>query len=191
MQDANMKNNVKTSKIWQSIIENTVLTKVLSFLSEYPNEAYTGTELAEKLGKTRMAIFLSLTTLAREGLIERESRGKVYLYKIISENPIVKQFKVLKNIIMLEALIKKLKGVSKKIVLYGSAYRGEDTAKSDIDLLVISNNIDFVKKQIQEFKFERKIEAKVFTPSGLADLKSKEKVFYEEIDRGITLWEGE
>ena len=186
-----MKNNVKTSKIWQSIIENTVLTKVLSFLSEYPNEAYTGTELAEKLGKTRMAIFLSLTTLAKEGLIERESRGKVYLYKIISENPIVKQFKVLKNILMLEPLIKKLKGVSKKIVLYGSASRGEDTAKSDIDLLVISNNIDFVKKQMQEFKFKRKIEAKVFTPSGLADLKSKEKVFYEEIDRGITLWEGE
>lgn len=186
-----MKNSVKTGKIWQILIENTILTRVLSFLSEYPNKVYTGTEIAKKFGKTRMAVFLSLTTLAKEGLIERECRGKAYLYRIVSENPVVKQFKVLKNVIALDPLIKKIRGVSKKVVLYGSASRGEDTAASDIDLLVVANNIDLAKNQIQKFKLKRKIEAKIFTPSGLADLKAKEKVFYEETDRGITLWEEE
>jgi predicted nucleotidyltransferase len=186
-----MKNNSKTSVLWQNIMENTILTRVLSFLSEHPNKAYTGTEIADKLKNTRMAIFLSLKDLSKDGLVEKESRGKTYLYKIDQGNPIVKQFKVLRNIIELEPLINKLKLITKKIILFGSASRGEDTAESDVDFLIITNDIDSVQNMIQGYRFKREIEPKIFTPVGLATLREKEKVFYNEIDRGITLWEGE
>lgn len=184
-----MKKSYKATKMLQYIIENTTLTRVLSFLSDYPDKTYTGTEIAKKIGKTRMSIFLSLKILTEQGLIEKDIKGKTYLYKIISENPVVKYFKILKTVIMLESIIKELKSVSKKIVLYGSASRGEDTYESDIDLLIITNNVDEVKKHLQKYKFKKKIETKIFTSAGFADLKSRDQIFYEEIDRGITLWE--
>lgn len=39
-------------------------------------------------------------------------------------------------------------------------------------------------------KTRQKIQSVIKTPSGLADFKDKEKIYYAEVDRGITLWEG-
>jgi predicted nucleotidyltransferase len=186
-----MKNKAKTTGIWDGVIESSAKTAVLIFLSENPERSFTGAELAKKAGKSRMSVFLVLKTLSKEGAVKRESRGGAYLYRINAGNPSVKQFKVLKNVIELEPFLEQLKKHAKKIVLFGSLSRGEDTADSDVDLLVVTNSVDEGKEQVKQIKAGRKIEAVFFTPSGLADLKEKEKVFYGEIERGLTLWEGE
>lgn len=186
-----MKNKVKAAGIWDGIIERSAMTAALIFLSENPNTSYTGADLAEKSGKSRMSVFLALKALSKEGVVKKESRGGAYLYRIDALNPAVKQFKVLKNVIELEPLINQLKKHAKKVILFGSLSRGEDTADSDVDLMIVTNSIDEAKEQVKKTKLRRKIEAVFFTPSGLADLKEKEKVFYNEIEHGLTLWEGE
>jgi predicted nucleotidyltransferase len=186
-----MKNKIKTGGIWDGVIERSAMTEMLIFLSENPNMSYTGAELAKKAGKSRMSAFLALKTLSKDGFVKKESRGGAYFYRINAGNPSVRQFKVLKNVIELEPILEQLKKHAKKIVLFGSLSRGEDTADSDVDLMVVTNSVDEGKEQVKQIKARRKIEAVFFTPSGLADLKEKEKVFYGEIERGLTLWEGE
>ncbi|KKR33003.1 MAG: hypothetical protein UT63_C0026G0011, partial [Candidatus Gottesmanbacteria bacterium GW2011_GWC2_39_8] len=98
-------------------------------------------------------------------------------------------FKVLKNILLLQPIIKKLEPLSKKIILYGSASRGEDSPNSDMDLFVLSKEPQTTKNLLFSVKVKRKIQAIVKSPTELADLKEEEKIFYEEVNRGITLWE--
>lgn len=52
--------------------------------------------------------------------------------------------------------IKKIKGVL-QIVLFGSVSRGDDTARSDIDIAVVFDNVDKFKlsKEINRYKHER------------------------------------
>ena len=83
----------------------------------------------------------------------------------------------------------KLKEISEKIILFGSCADGEDTSESDIDLLVLTNEKEKVNKKILNTKFNRKIQAVVVNTSDLIKIKEKDKAFYQEINKGITLWD--
>jgi hypothetical protein len=61
------------------------------------------------------------------------------------------------------------------------------TAKSFIFLHILLSRL---KKAMASIKTRQKIQSVIKTPSGLADFKDKEKIYYAEVDRGITLWEG-
>ena len=100
----------------------------------------------------------------------------------------IKQFKVLKNVLALRPLVSKLKPLSKKIILYGSTSRGENDPTSDIDLFILSQEPEAAKKAIASIKTKQKIQCVIKTPSDLADFIGKEKTYYAEVDRGITLW---
>ena len=90
---------------------------------------------------------------------------------------------------MLTPIIESLKDTSQKIVLYGSASRGEDYADSDIDLFIISKAPDIAKKIILKSKLKRKIQSIIKTPADVPDFRANQKVFFEEINMGIILWE--
>ena len=60
---------------------------------------------------------------------------------------------------------------------------------SDIDLFILSQEPEEAKKIIASIKARQKIQSVIKTPSELADFKEKEKTYYAEVDRGITLWE--
>jgi len=85
--------------------------------------------------------------------------------------------------------VNKLKEISEKIILFGSCADGEDTSESDIDLLVLTNEKEKVNKKILNTKFNRKIQAVVVNTSDLIKIKEKDKAFYQEINKGITLWD--
>ena len=111
------------------------------------------------------------------------------MYSLLYDEPVIKQFKVMRNIQFLRPIIEKLKHSSKKIILYGSVSRGEDDPKSDIDLFILAKDPEAVKSIISGLKTKRKIQSVIKSPSELADFKDKEKVYYDEVNRGITLWE--
>ncbi|MEW5758863.1 MAG: nucleotidyltransferase domain-containing protein [Candidatus Omnitrophota bacterium] len=163
--------------------------KVLSFLVDNPNREFLGSEIQKATGLSRAGIYIALKELIKEHLITKIKKGKLLIYSLIYDNPANKQFKALKNVINLNSLVLKINPFANKIVLFGSAARGEDNQESDIDLFILSNQQDEVWDILNLSKSKRKIQAVVKSPSEFVEFAKKEKVFCSEIDRGIALWE--
>lgn len=171
------------------LMESTSAQKLITFLSEEPGKYYTPTEVLDQTKISRRSFFSSIKTLLKEGYVLTESRGKFVQYAADYKNPFVKQLKILKNIDMLFKLTLQLEPVSKKIILFGSAARGEDTPESDLDLFVISQNPEAAAIIIKKYKNERKIQAVIKTPSEIPEFSENEKVFYAEVMKGVVLKE--
>lgn len=163
--------------------------KVLSYLAEHPGREFLSSQIQKAAPISRAGVYIALGELARQNLVSKAKKGNLLFYSIIYDDSAIKQFKVLKNVLALRPLVSKLKPLSKKIVLYGSTSRGENDPTSDIDLFILSQQPDAAKKVISSIKTRQKIQSVIKTPSQLADFKGKEKVYYAEVDRGITLWE--
>lgn len=164
--------------------------KVLSYLAENPGKEFLSSEIQKASFISRAGVYIALGELIRQNLVSKAKKGKLLFYSIIYDDSAIKQFKVLKNVLALRPLVSKLKPLSKKIILYGSTGRGENDPASDIDLFILSQEPEEAKKIIASIKTRQKIQAVVKTPSELADFRGKEKTYYAEVDRGITLWEG-
>ena len=163
--------------------------KILSFLADNVGKEFLGSEIQKATKLSRAGVYIALRELIKQKLVSKTQRGKFLVYSVVYDDPVIRQFKVLRNILLLKPVIAKLKPLSKKIILYGSASRGEDLLNSDIDLFVLSKDPEAIKEILPSIRIKRKIQTIVKSPSELADLREKERVFYGEVDRGITLWE--
>ena len=177
-----IKNNI-------SIFSATNSMKVLSYLVENPGKEFLGSEIQKATSLSRAGIYIALHELIKQKMVSKTRRGKFLFYSLFYDEPVIKQFKVLKNILLLQAIVTKLKPLSKKIILYGSTSRGEDMADSDIDLFILSADPPKTKKLLSTIKKKRNIQAVIKSPTEFSDFKEEEKIFYEEMNRGITLWE--
>lgn len=171
------------------IFSATNTLKILSFLVENPGKEFLGSEIQKAVSASRAGVYIALRELVKQKLVSKTKKGKFLMYSVVYEEPILKQFKVMRNTQFLKPVIEKIKNFSKKIVLYGSTSRGEDDPKSDIDLFILAKDPDAVRKIIANIKSKRKIQAVIKSPAELAEFKDKEKIYYEEVSRGLTIWE--
>ncbi|MCB4791345.1 MAG: nucleotidyltransferase domain-containing protein [Elusimicrobia bacterium] len=173
----------------KSVFVLTNTQKVLDCLTKHPGEQFLANDIQNELKISKGGVNQSLRELANEDLINRDKKGKVYLYSLNHSNAIVKQFKILKNIELIYALVNKLKDKSEKIILFGSTSRGEDSSQSDIDLFILTKVSDEVYKIFNKYKTKRKIQLIVRNTVEYMKMEDKEKVFFEEINRGVVIWE--
>lgn len=172
-----------------AILISTNTLKVLSFLAENTGGDFTASELLKHVSVSKSGIYLALEELQNLRIINKLQRGKFILYSAKYEDPFIKQFKVLQNITALRPLLSKIEPLSIKIALFGSASRGEDRHESDIDLFILTATPQLIKKMISSTKLGRKIQAIIKTPAEFADLKESDRIFFHEIENGISLWE--
>jgi len=163
--------------------------KVLSFLADNPGREYLSSEILGSTSLSRAGVYLALQELVAGGLTYKKERGRFHLYSIDHADPMVKQFKVLKNTVLLEPLLCRLRPSSIKVILFGSASRGEDSSSSDIDIFILTRDPETIRKLITSFSCGRKIQSVVVAPAQSHDFREKNTVFWGEIDRGIVLWE--
>ncbi len=163
--------------------------KVLSYLAGHPGRGLLNSEIQKATSASRAGVYFALKALMRQGLISSERRGRLIFYSIVYDDVVIKQFKILKNVYALRPIVSKLKPSSRKIVLYGSHSRGENDSSSDIDLFILSKDPQAIKGIISSIKSRQKIQAVIKTSSELTDFKESEKVFMQEVERGIVLWE--
>lgn len=180
-----MKKNNKTIDIFGA----TNSLKVLYYLAQHPGKEFLNSEIQKATLASRAGVYFTLRELVRQGLVSQERRGMFIFYRIVYDDAAIKQFKILKNVFALRAIVSKLKSSSRKIVLYGSCSRGENDPASDIDLFILSKDPQATKDAISSIKTKQKIQAVVKTSSELANFKETEKVFMQEVERGIVLWE--
>ena len=166
---------------------------VLYFLLSNPMEQFHEREIVRRTGVSVGAVNQMLRRFQRVGLVEKDRRGKTNLYRADLGDPVARQFKVLFNVLALNDLVNEVKQTSDRIVLFGSCAEGTDVKESDIDLFVLTSDIETVNREVRcyEQKIDRKLSLIVVDPNELAKMKTRDKPLYERISRGITLWERE
>ena len=161
--------NKKTAKILQFFINNTTIE-----ISQ--------TEIIKKTAIAKATAVKWMRFLLKNNLLNCKTIGVSNLYWLNNDNLVVRQLKIANTILSLQEL--KLKDA--EIYLYGSSARGEDTEKSDIDLLLISklkrnqvvDAIDLISKKIN-----RKISFKIFNSIEWSMMQNKDKAYYERVEK--------
>ncbi len=178
-----------TKKAAGEIFSSSSALKILSFLAENSDGEFLGSEIQRATSLSRAGVYISLKGLINQGYVLRTQKGRFHLYRLDTTNPIGRQFKILRNILYLEPFLGKLQPISSMIILFGSAGRGEDVPTSDIDLFVMTMDPASVKEALAAQRSARRIQPVVLTPSEYSQFKETERTFYEEVNRGIMLWE--
>ena len=173
----------------KKIIFKTNSQRIIEYLIKKPGYKFLSKEIQIATRISKAGANFALLDLVKTGLINRERKGNVYLYTIDDEHPVVKQLKILQNIIDLTPLICKMKHKANKIILYGSASTGENTEESDIDLFVVTNKVKEIERLIEENSLRGKIQLIVRSPLQYIEMEKTDPHFYQQVERGIIIWE--
>ena len=165
---------------------NRVLLGILQYFVRNPLSRITYTNLRNKLKIAKATITKHLNFLLENEFIKVEKIGLNKIYFLNTENFIVKQLKILDNLLLLNEIKILGKKYEVEIFLYGSAARGEDTEKSDIDLLIIGKvNKETIIQDIEKIskRIEREIKFTIFTPLEWSGVARKDVPFYERVEK--------
>jgi predicted nucleotidyltransferase len=116
--------------------------KVLALFFLHPDEQFYFREVLKLTNTKQGAIQRELKSLTKAGILELETRGNQTYYSVNKSHPIYVELRsiVLKTFGLVDIVKDSLSSFKDKIVvsaIYGSIATGEETVKSDIDLLVI------------------------------------------------------
>ena len=162
---------------------------VLTHLARSPDKQYYVREIARIINGSVGGCHKVLKSLFTMGLIDKQKSGRNLYYKIKEENPAIKFFKIFINIQELNQKINEIFTDCKKITLFGSCSSGDDTLESDIDILIITENVKEIKDILKrKYINGRKLKPVILLPHDFIKLKDKDPAFYNEMNNGIILW---
>lgn len=120
--------------------------RVLSLLTGMPDRRFFQKEIIEASKIGSGAVQRELVKLVDAGLVQVESEGNLKRYQINQQAPVFEELKSIfeKTVGLALPLRTALKPMEKRISLafvYGSVAKGGDRAASDIDLLVVSDDL--------------------------------------------------
>lgn len=170
--------------------------KILSFFVLHPGASFYEREIARKAGLSPSSTHHVLERLYLAGVINRKQNGRMYFYSIDKTDPYLKEFKSLANLLLIEPLVERLKGLSHRIVLFGSWAQGSDNEDSDIDLFIVSSEKEKALSVVNKFSYSaklynRKVQPIINAPEELLKKGKEERVFLEQVEKGKVLWERE
>lgn len=127
---------------------STTQQRVLGVLFGQPERSFYARELIARVGGGTGAIQRELARLEQSGLIRSERRGVQKHYQADPASPLFEELCSIarKTFGLAEPLRQALKPLAPKIraaFVYGSVAKRQDTAHSDIDLMVIGDGVGF------------------------------------------------
>ena len=178
------------SKVKLNMVFSTNTQKVLSFFLDRPGEEFVASQIQKVTKVSKSGTNYAIRDLVQVGLVGREKKGNMFFCSLNHASMINRQLKVIKTMISLEEIIIHLSALSSLVVLYGSSFKGEDMQQSDIDLFIVTAHpFERIEKIFQKKKLKRKIQAVIKTGVGYVEMKKKDPYFYEQVAKGIVLWE--
>jgi predicted nucleotidyltransferase len=125
-----------------------VQQRVLALIFGHPQRSFYTSEIVRTVRSGTGAVARELARLKGSGIISAERIGNQQHYRANPNSPIFNELKslVLKTVALAEPLKESLEPIAKTIdtaFIYGSFAKGTDTAASDIDLMVIGDNLDY------------------------------------------------
>ena len=122
--------------------------RVLGILYGQPDRSFYANELISLAGSGSGAVQRELATLASSGLVTVKSVGNQKHYRANAQSPIFSELRsiIQKTVGLAAPLRDAMRGISGRITaafVYGSIAKKTDTAGSDIDLLVVSDDLSY------------------------------------------------
>ncbi len=122
--------------------------KVLGALFGQPERSFYATELIEMVGGGSGAVQRELAQLEASGLLSATRIGNQKHYQANRESPIFEELRgiVLKTFGVADVLRTALDPLAGRIdaaFIYGSVAKGSDTAKSDVDVMIVGSDISY------------------------------------------------
>jgi predicted nucleotidyltransferase len=164
---------------------------VLLWLARNPGKDFYVREIADSTQGSLGGCHTVLQALHEYGLLNKRISGKNVYYSVKEEDPQIHYFKIFMNIHEMRGLVLDIKDTCRRIVLFGSCAQGEDTMDSDIDLFILTDAVDTIRKRVRSYPVTRKIEPVIINPRSFLKLKEKDKAFYDQVSKGIVLWRGD
>ena len=175
----------------------TTQQRVLGALYGQPQRSFTVSELIASTGAGSGAVQRELAKLVASALLTVRPIGNQKHYQANSAAPIHDELvRILqKTVGLAEPLRDALRSLSKKIVaafVYGSVAKRNDTAASDVDLLIVSGKLGYPDALVAladvEEKLGRKINPTIYTPAELAKRIKSDNAFVKRVLEQPKIW---
>jgi predicted nucleotidyltransferase len=170
------------SQLFELLTKKTAM-KILEFFMDNPSKEFYNSEIRKKLKIAKASSIKWLRVMTEYEYISKRTSGRMILYRLKTDNFLMKELKRLKLISFLIPEFKKMNEV--EIYLYGSGARGEDKEESDIDLLVIGKTSDELIELIGniEKKLNRRVKISSFSQLEWSKISRKDPAFYERVEK--------
>jgi predicted nucleotidyltransferase len=125
-----------------------VQQRVLALIFGQPDRSFYASEIIRNVRSGTGAVERELSRLQRSGIVSVERIGNQKHYQANRQSPIFAELQslVIKTVALAEPLRKSLEPYADNIkaaFVYGSVAKGMDTARSDIDLMVIGDELNY------------------------------------------------
>lgn len=125
-----------------------VQQRVLALIFGHAERSFYTSEIVRRIHSGTGAVERELSRLQRSGLVSVERIGNQKHFRANRDSPVFGELQslVLKTVGLTEPLRKALEPYSDKIkaaFVYGSVVKGSDTAQSDIDLMVVGDELSY------------------------------------------------
>jgi len=179
MPNMGTKEKIKVSKVQKhtslaDALFSTIQQRVLAYLFGQPERSFFATELIKLAGGGSGAVQRELARLADSRLVTVTRVGTQKHYQANPESPIFAELCAIaqKTVGLAEPLRQALVPLGRRITaafVFGSIAKRRDTATSDIDVLVLSDSVDYADVfsvlQSAEAKLGRTVNPTVYTPA--------------------------
>ena len=171
--------------------------KVLGLLYGRPEQSFYTNEIVRWADMGRGTIRRELDRLVASGLLVVTREGNQHHYRANLNNPVYQELSgiVRKTFGMSDVIRSVLAPVDEQIDLafiYGSIARGEDTASSDIDLLVITESLAYADLMSvltdAEQSLGRSINPSIYTVAQIKDKLAQKNAFLTRLMEQPKIW---
>jgi predicted nucleotidyltransferase len=157
-----------------------VQQRVLALIFGQPERSFYLSEIMRNVRSGTGAVARELSRLQQSGLVSVERIGNQKHYRANPQSPIFPELRslVIKTVALTEPLRKSLEPCAdgiKAAFVYGSEAKGVDTARSDIDLMVIGDELNYTELHAALQDVESELGRKV-SPMFLASKDWRRKV---------------
>ncbi len=171
---------------------STTQQRVLAYLFGQPERSFFATELIGLAGSGSGAVQRELARLADSGLVTVKRVGTQKHYQANPKSPLFAELCGIaqKTVGLAEPLREALAPLAKRITaafVFGSVAKRSDTAASDIDVLVLSDSVDYADVfdalQSAETKLGRTVNPTVYTPANWRRKRKEGNAFVVKVGR--------
>ncbi len=171
--------------------------RVLGLLFGQPDRSFYATELINLAGVGSGAVQRELARLSQSGLVTVEPVGNQKHYQANADSPIYEELcsLVRKTVGMAEPLRAALAPLAAHIkvaFVYGSIAKQQDTARSDIDLLLVSDSLTYgdtiLALQDLSAQLGREVNPNIFTPQDFAKRLREGGAFVSRVMAQPKIW---
>ena len=125
-----------------------VQQRVLALIFGHPERSFYTSEIVRAVSSGTGAVERELSRLERSGLVSTERIGNQKHYRANKDAPIFEELRglVAKTVGLAEPIRESLQPYARAIkaaFIYGSVAKGTDTTRSDIDLMVIGDDLNY------------------------------------------------